>query len=109
MADMSANLALLLGRREFLAGAAPLLLSQTAPRRPDVLFLMTDQWNPRCFGFAGDPAVPVPHLNRLAAEGVVFENCYTPCPVCMPARTALMTGLYPHNTGLWGNITHYYL
>ncbi len=98
-----------LRRREFLTAAAPLLLGAEPARRPDVLFLMTDQWNPRCFGFAGDAAAPTPNLNRLAAEGVVFENCYTPCPVCMPARTSLMTGLYPHNTGLWGNTTHYYL
>ena len=69
---------------------------------PDVLVVLTDQWNPRCLGYAGDPNVSTPNLDRLAAEGMVFDNCYTPCPVCMPARCGLMTGLYPHNLGLFG-------
>lgn len=77
--------------------------------RPDVLFLLTDQWNPRCLGFAGDEAVPTPNLDRLAAEGIAMEGCYTPCPVCMPARASLLSGQYPHNHHLWGNNSNYVL
>ena len=77
--------------------------------RPDVLFILTDQWNPRCVGYAGDRAVPTPNLDRLAAEGIVFENHYTPCPVCMPARCSLLSGLYPHNHDFWGNFSNDFL
>jgi len=77
--------------------------------RPDILLVLADQWNPRCGGFAGDRAVPTAHLDRLAADGIVFENHYTPCLVCMPARCSLLTGLYPHNTALWGNNNDYTL
>lgn len=85
--------------------------ADTAPPgpRPDVLLILADQWNPRCGGFAGDRAAPTAHLDRLAADGIVFENHYTPCPVCMPARCSLLTGLYPHNTALWGNNNDYTL
>lgn len=76
---------------------------------PDVLVILTDQWNPRCLGYAGDPNVSTPNLDQLAAEGMVFGNCYTPCPVCMPARCGLMSGLYPHNLGLFGNTGEYCL
>lgn len=107
----------MLTRRSFLgapaglaagAMAGPPATSQT-PIAPDVLFLLTDQWNPRCLGFAGDSAAPTPRLDRLAAEGVVFDSCYTPCPVCMPARASLLTGRYPHNHHLWGNNTDYFV
>ena len=73
--------------------------------RPDILLFLTDQWNPRMLGFQGHAQVMTPELDRLAAEGLVFDNAYTPCPVCMPARWSLATGLYPHHHGLWMNMT----
>jgi arylsulfatase A-like enzyme len=77
--------------------------------RPDVLLVLTDQWNPRSLGYAGDRAVRTPNLDRLAEEGMAFEACYTACPVCMPSRCGLLSGLYPHNTHLWGNNSSYFL
>jgi len=71
--------------------------------RPDILLIMTDQFNPRCMGCAGDPVIKTPHLDRLAREGTLFENCYTNSPVCMPARISLVTGQYPHEHGWWMN------
>jgi arylsulfatase A-like enzyme len=47
-------------------------------------------------GFAGNPIVQTPHLDRLAQDGVCFENAYCPSPVCSPARASWLTGLYPH-------------
>ena len=64
---------------------------------------MTDQFNPRCMGCAGDPVIKTPHLDRLAREGALFENCYTNSPVWMPARISLVTGRYPHEHGWWTN------
>ena len=43
--------------------------------RPDVLLIMTDQLNPLCAGYAGDPLIRTPHLDRLAREGARFDRC----------------------------------
>ena len=74
-----------------------------AAEPPDVLLIITDQFNPRCAGFAGDPNVKTPHLDKLAANGAAFEACYSNCPVCMPARVSLVSGQYPHEHGWWMN------
>jgi arylsulfatase len=47
--------------------------------------------------------VRTPHIDRIAAQGIVFTNSVTNSPVCIPARFSLATGLYPHNTGVWTN------
>jgi len=73
--------------------------------RPDVLILLTDQLSPRTLGCAGDPVVKTPHIDSLASEGVYFSAAYSVCPVCMPARDSLISGLYPHNHGFWFNYT----
>ena len=44
-----------------------------------------------------------PNLDRVASEGLLFSQCVTNAPVCVPARVSLMTGWYPHNTGVWRN------
>jgi arylsulfatase len=63
---------------------------------------MTDQQRWDALGCMGD-WVRTPALDRLAHEGVRFAHAYTSSPVCVPARAALATGLYPHNTGVWKN------
>jgi arylsulfatase A-like enzyme len=77
--------------------------------KPDVLVLLTDQWNPRYLSW-DNPQVKTPNLDRIAREGMIFDACYTTSPVCMPARVSLITGLYPHNQGhaIWGNATSYF-
>ncbi len=67
---------------------------------PHILFLMDDQHRFDWFGFAGHPVVKTPNLDRLASEGVVFENAYTPAPVCIPARQCLATGQFPRDCGV---------
>jgi choline-sulfatase len=64
-------------------------------KRPNILFLMSDQHRYDLAGFAGNALVRTPTLDRLAAGAVVFDNCYTPSPVCVPARQALMAGQFP--------------
>ena len=78
-------------------------LAQAADARPNVLLIMTDQFNPLCAGYAGDPVVQTPNLDRLAREGVAFDACYSNSPVCMPARACLASGRYPHEHGRWMN------
>ena len=73
--------------------------------RPNILFLMTDQQRADALGCAGG-WVETPNLDRLAAEGVRFSNAITTCPVCVPARLSLATGLHCHTTGVWRNCNH---
>jgi arylsulfatase len=60
--------------------------------RPNILLLMTDQQRWDSLGCYGQSAIRTPHLDRLAAEGARFDACYTPNPICTPARASLMTG-----------------
>lgn len=54
-------------------------------------------------GCAGHPAVQTPNMDALAAEGVLFENAYTSCPLCVPARMSMLTGRLPSHTGVYTN------
>ncbi len=51
----------------------------------------------------GNPKIRTPHLDRLVSEGTTFTNCYSPSPVCVPARCCMHYGLYPQKTGLFDN------
>jgi len=70
----------------------------------DILVLMTDQHRADWIGALGSPWLRTPTLDALASEGVVFTNCFTTCPICMPARASFLTGMYPHNFGMWDNV-----
>lgn len=69
-------------------------------RKPNILFLFTDQHKADVMGCAGHPLVKTPHLDRLAAEGVRFTRNYCPDGICVPSRTSMFTGLYPRTTGV---------
>lgn len=63
--------------------------------RPHVLLISTDHWPANLLGCAGHPAVITPTLDQLAGNGVRFMNATSECPVCVPARKTLMTGIHP--------------
>jgi len=71
--------------------------------RPPILILMADQHRADCLSCAGHPTLRTPNLDRLAAEGMRFAQAATVSPLCMPARASFVSGLYPHNHGLWAN------
>ncbi len=74
------------------------------PERPNVLLIMADQLRADALGCYGNSICRTPNLDALAAAGVLFENSYTPNPICVPARAALTTGNYPHVcTGIKNN------
>ena len=75
------------------------------PTRPNILLIFSDQHRGDALGCVGNPSVRTPNLDGLAAEGVVFRNCNTNSPLCMPARASLITGLYVNEHGAWGNRT----
>jgi choline-sulfatase len=66
-----------------------------APDRPNILFLMADEHRADVAGFAGNDIIRTPTLDRLAASGVVFQNAYTPSPICIPCRQAMAAGQLP--------------
>ena len=66
---------------------------------------MTDQQRWDAIGSSGG-WVKTPNLDRIAQEGVRFDNCITTTPICMPARLTLATGQYPHNNHVWTNVNH---
>lgn len=74
-----------------------------ADTRPNILFILSDQHAPNILGCYGDPIVRTPHLDKLAAGGVIFENTYTPSPICVPARMSLLTGKFPSSQNCWTN------
>lgn len=73
-------------------------------RRPNILLIFTDQHRLSACSPYGDTPCITPNMERLAAEGTRFENAYTACPVCTPARGTIMTGLFPHSHGMATNI-----
>jgi len=72
-------------------------------KRPNVVFLLADQWRAQATGYAGDPNARTPALDRLAAQSVNFSNAASGCPVCCPYRASLMTGQYPLTHGVFIN------
>lgn len=68
------------------------------------VFFLIDTQGANCVScYTGNSAFRTPNIDRLASEGVKFDRAYTCSPVCGPARSALMTGLYPHANGVLGN------
>src|SRR5690606_9599164 len=70
-----------------------------AAERPNVLFIISDDLN-NFLGCYGDPRARTPNIDRLAAQGVLFERAYCAYPLCGPSRNSLLTGLYPNSTGI---------
>ena len=58
-------------------------------KRPNILFIMADQLAPQVLSAYGGARVRTPHVDRLADEGVVFENAYCNFPLCAPARFSM--------------------
>ncbi|WP_254694314.1 sulfatase-like hydrolase/transferase [Sulfitobacter sp. SK012] len=73
----------------------------------NVLFVMADEHQAAALSCLRHPVVQTPNLDRLAARGTLFANAYTPSPICVPARAAVATGLYPHQTRYWDNAHAY--
>lgn len=67
--------------------------------KKNVLMICTDHWPASLLGCAGHEVVMTPTLDSLAAGGIRFQNYYSECPVCIPARRTMMTGLLPKNHG----------
>lgn len=72
-------------------------------KQPNLVFIMADQWRADAIGYNGTEPVKTPHLDQLSTEGVTFMNAVSGTPISSPARTMLMTGMYPVQNGVTGN------
>jgi len=72
-------------------------------KKPNVLFVMTDQQRFDTIAALGNPYIYTPNLDRLVQRGVSFMQAYTTCPVCVPARYTIRTGCEPPKTGVYKN------
>jgi arylsulfatase A-like enzyme len=87
----------MLSRRAFTAALAG------PARRPNVVFVMPDQFRAQALGPAETGGCRTPNLDRLASEGVRLDNTLANSPVCCPARAVLLTGQYCHTNGMTAN------
>ncbi|MCZ0940552.1 MAG: sulfatase-like hydrolase/transferase, partial [Caldilineaceae bacterium] len=72
-------------------------------QRPNILLIMSDEHDPAVAGCYGHPLVQTPHLDRLAAGGVLFENAYCNNPICVPSRMSFLTGKYASDVNVFDN------
>lgn len=94
-----------------MATMLPLLLGSTppapehapAPRKPNVIVILTDDMGFSDIGAFGGTFVPTPNIDRLAKEGLKLGQYYSAAPICSPSRTGLLTGTYP---GRWNFATY---
>jgi arylsulfatase A-like enzyme len=71
--------------------------------QPNVLFIAVDDLNDWIGSLGGHPQVKTPNIDRLVASGVLFSNAHCAAPACNPSRSAIMTGISPHKSGLYAN------
>ncbi|HEX4232647.1 MAG TPA: sulfatase-like hydrolase/transferase [Bryobacteraceae bacterium] len=100
-------------RRDFLRTVTPAAaiatvgateaVGQGQVSRPNVLFLMADQFRFDAIRSLGNPDVYTPNIDRLAKRGVTFTNAYSQCPVCVPSRYSIRTGCEPPTTRVFFN------
>ena len=99
-----------MGRQSFNVATAILalcclcaLVTGQSDLRPNVLFIAVDDLNDWVGCLGGHPQAKTPNIDRLAASGALFTNAHCAAPACNPSRTAIMTGLSPHKSGLYAN------
>ncbi|MEM8953931.1 MAG: sulfatase [Verrucomicrobiota bacterium] len=79
------------------------LTEAPAEGKPDIVFIIVDDLNDYLGYLEGHPQAVSPHIDSLAASGMVFPNAYCNSPQCRPSRTSLNHGVYPFKTGIYFN------
>lgn len=72
-------------------------------KKPNLIFVLTDQWRKQALGFKGEDPVQTPNLDKFASWAVSFDNATSCRPVSGPGRACLFTGKYPINNGVFAN------
>jgi N-acetylglucosamine-6-sulfatase len=102
-----------MNRRDFLkevgCGAAAIAMpgcvvgDERTARRPNIIFILTDDQRYDAMGCAGHPWLKTPNMDRLAKEGVMFENAFVTTSLCSPSRASFLTGCYAHTHEVFMN------
>lgn len=72
-------------------------------RRPNVLWIQTDEQRPDSLGCYGEAWAKTPNIDALATRGTTFHECHVQSPMCVPSRTSMLTGRYPQEIGVYSN------
>src|SRR5512133_1036768 len=91
-ADLSRRNFVRSGAAVTLLGGAPALVAQPQSKRPNILFVIMDDWSHGHAGAYGCKWVNTPTFARIAHEGVLFTNAFTSNPKCSPCRATILTG-----------------
>jgi choline-sulfatase len=103
-----------ISRRQFIETASMAALGTTLAsarikvttppsRPPNILLIISDEHNASVTGCYGNRTVLTPYLDELASRSVLFENCYTNSPLCVPSRLSITSGMYSSRVGGWSN------
>ena len=83
-----------------------------AKKRPNIIFILTDDQRWDALGFAGNPIIKTPNMDNLASEGLYFKNAFVTTPICAASRATILTGLYERthdfNFGLFAGTFIFY-
>ena len=74
--------------------------------KDNILLITTDQQRFDTMNAWGNQSIFTPHLNYMAAMGISYTDCYAGCPICVPSRTTIMTGVEGYESGVTSNATH---
>ncbi len=86
------------------AGLNTRAFSDGAKKRPNLIFIMSDQMRGDAMGCTGSPDARTPRLDEMAAKGTLFERAFSNNPVCAPSRMSMFSGKYPHQVDRLANI-----
>lgn len=86
-----------------LSAIAPFIISARSKNPPNILFIMADEHDGAIMGCMGDDLIRTPNIDSIAKKGILFPSCYTPSPVCGPARLALTAGKTVGRSAIWSN------
>ena len=111
---MNKNIKSPLNRRQFLQRSALGLASvsllpatevfgETSNMPRNMVIYMSDEHNPKFSSAQGHPFIETPNMERMAAQGTLYENCYCPSPLCRPSRSAFMSGKWAHQNQCYNN------
>jgi len=83
--------------------ASPALVAAEPPARPNILFIFSDDHAAHAISAYGSKINKTPHLDRIAREGMLFENCFCTNSICAPSRAVILTGKHSHLNGVVDN------
>jgi N-sulfoglucosamine sulfohydrolase len=90
------------------ANASGMTGSRASQKRPNILFCLADDWSGPHASIAGDKVVKTPTFDRVARQGVLFENAFVSSPSCTPSRGAILTGQWhwrlEEGANLWSTL-----